>query len=62
MHEHNPGVVVHLNAIKGRLTNEDGTVVDFEREAGSVLWADAITHSGLNLKDGPIEGVFFELK
>ena len=62
MHEHNPGVVVFLTDTKHQLINEDGSTINSEFKAGHALWADAITHKGINLEGKPMELVFFELK
>ena len=62
MHQHNPGVVVFLKDTKHQLINEDGSKIDSAFKAGHVIWADAVTHKGINLEDKPLELVFFELK
>ena len=62
MHEHNPGVVVFLSNTKHQLINEDGSKINSDFKAGHVIWADAVTHKGINLENEPLELVFFELK
>ena len=62
MYKHNAGVVLNLTPIKGRLTNEDGTVVEVDRKAGSVYWSEKVAHSAVNLSGRNIDSLFFELK
>jgi hypothetical protein len=62
MHEHNPGVVVFLRSTKHQLINEDGSKINSDFKAGHVVWADAVTHKGINLENKTLELVFFELK
>ena len=62
MHEHNPGVVVFLSSTKHQLINEDGSKITSDFKAGHVVWADAVTHKGINLENKTLELVFFELK
>ena len=62
MHEHNPGVVGFLSNTKHQRINEDGSKINSDFKAGHVIWADAVTHKGINLENEPLELVFFELK
>jgi ketosteroid isomerase-like protein/quercetin dioxygenase-like cupin family protein len=62
MHSHPAGVVVFLGDLQGRFTMPDGSTVDQDVKAGTVIWADAQVHQPENLGDTPFEVIVIEMK
>jgi beta-alanine degradation protein BauB len=62
MHEHSAGVRVFLTDIHNRFHNENGTVTEASRRAGTVAWAEKVRHANSNLTQSTVRIVELELK
>jgi quercetin dioxygenase-like cupin family protein len=49
MHSHPAGILIVVNGGKSRSTTPDGQNTDTDYRTGTVVWRDAITHSGQNV-------------
>lgn len=61
-HDHPDMVVVPLTTFRRRQRMGGDRVVEFEKAAHDVAWADAMTHAGENIGDAPGHALFIELK
>ncbi len=62
MHDHARAVVVNVTDGHVRFTMPDGTTEENDDKAGTVKWADAVTHLPENLEDRPLEALLIEIK
>lgn len=62
MHSHPAGVLVFLTDQHVRFHFPDGSSEEIRKEAGEVLWMDAVTHQPENLSDKPLEVLYIETR
>jgi quercetin dioxygenase-like cupin family protein len=62
MHSHPASVVVYLTDTQGRFTMPNGTTQDGSGKAGTVVWADPVTHQPENTSDKAFDVIQIELK
>ena len=62
MHTHPKHLIYTLSSYKVKDTFTDGSTKSMERDAGEVLWGDAITHATKNVGDTPVHCLIIELK
>ena len=61
-HDHPDMLVIPLNTFRRRQRMGGEQVVEFEKTAHEVGWADAMTHAGENIGDTPSHSLFVEFK
>ena len=62
MHSHPAGILITVSGGKYRSTTPDGKSTEIDYKPGTVVWRDAITHSGENIGTTELRAFLIELK
>ena len=62
MHSHPKHLIYTFSSYKVKDTFTDGSTKSMEREAGEILWGDAIIHATENVGETPVHCLIVELK